>query len=232
MGRYQPPERRQVVNRVTLATLLDHSVLKPETTDKDIAAGAEVVRRWGIRYYCVPPAWVSQASEALLRVARVVSVIGFPLGYDRPAVKALAAELSVRDGAAEVDMVMNVGLLKAGRRQAVADDVGAVVAAVPGAPVKVILETALLSREEKVLACRIVQDAGAAFVKTSTGFNPAGGATLEDVRLLRSCVGPAFGVKAAGGIRTLADARALVEAGASRLGTSSSAQILAELPPV
>jgi deoxyribose-phosphate aldolase len=127
-------------------------------------------------------------------------------------------------------MVMNVGWLKSGKPDAVADDIRQVVTAVPGRVVKVILETRLLTPDEAHTACRLVQDAGAAFVKTSTGFNAAGGATLEDVRLLRACVGPAFGVKAAGGIRTLADVRAMLDAGASRIGTSSSEEILAGLP--
>jgi deoxyribose-phosphate aldolase len=230
MGLFQPPEEK-TVTRSELARLLDHSVLKPETTDKDIAAGAEVVREWGIGFYCVPPAWVALACESLSGSAAVVSVIGFPLGYDRSAVKARAAELAAQDGAAEIDMVMNVGWLKSGRPQAVADDIREVVAAVPGRVVKVILETRLLTPDETQRACRLAQDAGAAFVKTSTGFNPAGGATVEDVRFLRACVGPQFGVKAAGGIRTLADALAMLEAGASRIGTSASEKILAGLPP-
>jgi deoxyribose-phosphate aldolase len=145
-------------------------------------------------------------------------------------VKGHAAELAVRDGAAEVDMVMNVGRLKSGRTQAVADEIMQVVRAIPGIPVKVILETCLLTQEEKVMACRMVLHSGAAFVKTSTGFHQAGGATVADVRLLRTTVGPEFGVKAAGGIRTLADALAMLEAGANRLGTSASPTILSTLP--
>jgi deoxyribose-phosphate aldolase len=127
-------------------------------------------------------------------------------------------------------MLMNVGRLKSGRSQAVADEIAQVVRAIPGIPVKVILETCLLSEEEKAVACRIVRDSGATFVKTSTGFHPAGGATVADVRLLRATVGPDFGVKAAGGIRTLAHAQSMLEAGANRLGTSASPAILAALP--
>jgi deoxyribose-phosphate aldolase len=123
-------------------------------------------------------------------------------------------------------MVLNVGKLKSGRSQAVASEIAQVVRAVPGIPVKVILEACLLTKEEKVIACRLALDAGAAFVKTSTGFNPGGGATAEDVRLMRATVGPDFGVKAAGGIRMLADALAMIEAGANRLGTSASVAIL------
>jgi deoxyribose-phosphate aldolase len=219
------------MNRKELARLLDHSLLRPEATEKDIIAQAEVVRQWGIGFFCVQPSFVSLAAGALHgSEARVVSVIGFPHGCDRSTVKAHAAELAVRDGAAEVDMVMNVGRLKSGRSQAVADEITQVARAIPGVPIKVILETCLLTDEEKVMACRMVRDSGAAFVKTSTGFHPAGGATVADVRLLRATVGPDFGVKAAGGIRTFADAQAMLEAGANRLGTSASPAILAALP--
>jgi deoxyribose-phosphate aldolase len=218
------------MNRPDLARLLDHSLLKPEATEKDILAQVDVVRRWGIGFFCIQPSYVSLAAGALRDSAgRVVSVIGFPHGCDRSTVKAHAAELAVRDGAAEVDMVMNVGRLKSGRSQAVADEIAQVVRAIPAIPVKVILETYLLTEEEKVVACRIARNSGAAFVKTSTGFHPAGGATVADVRLLRATVGPDFGVKAAGGIRTFAAATAMLEAGANRLGTSASPAILAAL---
>lgn len=221
------------MNRTELARLLDHSLLTPEATDKDILAAVDVVRQWGIGFFCVQPSYVALAAGALRDSrAGVVSVVGFPHGGDRSAVKAHAAELAVRDGAVEVDIVMNVGRLKSGRTQAVADEIAQVVRAVHGIGVKVILETCLLTEEEKAVACRLVQDARAAFVKSFTGFHPAGGATVADVRLLRSRVGPDFGVKAAGGIRTLADALAMLDAGASRLGTSASAAILAELSPV
>ncbi len=219
------------MTRHDLARILDHSVLKPEATEQDILAGADLVRGREIGFYCVQPSFVALSAGVLQGTgARVVSVVGFPLGCDRSAVKARAAELAVQDGAGEIDMVMNVGRLKSGRSQAVADEIAQVVRAVPGIPVKVILETCLLTEEEKVIACRLTRDAGAAFVKTSTGFNPGGGATLRDVRLLRETVGADFGVKAAGGIRSLADALAMLDAGASRLGTSSSATILDGLP--
>jgi deoxyribose-phosphate aldolase len=219
------------MNRAELARLLDHSLLKPDATEKDILAQAEVVRQWGIGFFCIQPSFVSLVAAALRDSgARVVSVIGFPHGCDRSTVKAHAAELAVRDGAAEVDMVMNVGRLKSGRSQAVADEIAQVVRAIPGTPIKVIIEACLLTEEEKVVACRIVRDSGAAFVKTSTGFHPAGGATAADVRLLRATVGSDFGVKAAGGIRTFGDAQAMLEAGANRLGTSTSPAILSALP--
>lgn len=218
------------MTRSELARLLDHSVLKPEATDREILAGADLVRQWGIGFYCVQPSFVSVAADVLRGFeTRLVSVVGFPHGCDRSGIKARAAALAVEDGASEIDMVMNVARFKSGRVQAVADGIAQVVRAVPGIPVKVILETCLLTDDEKAIACRLVQEAGAAFVKTSTGFNPGGGATVADVRLMRATVGPDFGVKAAGGIRTLQDALAMLEAGANRIGTSSSAAILSAL---
>ena len=213
-----------------LARMIDHSVLKPEATERDVRAGIDVVRTWRIGYYCVQPCWVALAARELATTdARVASVIAFPHGCDRAAIKARAAEAAVRDGAREIDMVLNIGALKSGDAAAVEDDIRAVVDAVRGAAVKVILETAILSDDEKRRACRIARDAGAAFVKTSTGFHPTGGATLADVRLLRECVGVDLGVKASGGIRSLVDAIAMIEAGASRIGASASAAILAAL---
>ena len=218
------------MNRAELALLIDHSVLKPEATDADIRAGAAIVRQWRIGYYCVQPCWVRTAAAALAGTdARVVTVAGFPHGCDRAEVKALSAALAVGDGAAEVDMVLNFGALKSGHATVVAAEIEAVVRAVPGVPVKVILETAALTAAEKDLACRLAVDAGAAFVKTSTGFHPAGGATVSDVRQLRAAVGPDVGVKASGGIRTLADALAMLDAGANRIGVSASAALLESL---
>ena len=220
------------MKRDALAAMLDHSVLKPEATATDISAGAGVVRDWRIGFYCVQPCWVGLAARSLHGTsARVVAVVGFPHGCDVPEVKARAAASAVRDGAQEIDMVMNVGELKSRRTSAVQADIEAVVGAVKGTPVKVILETAVLTEAEKSRACELVRRAGATFVKTSTGFHPAGGATIEDVRLLRRAVGAEFGVKASGGIRTLSDARAMIDAGANRIGTSSSAAILASAEP-
>ena len=219
------------VTRRELARLLDHSVLKPEATAADIDAGAELVRTWRIGYYCVQPCWVSLAARALAGSgAKVASVVGFPHGVDRPDVKANAASLAAADGAREIDMVQNVGALRSGRAAWVAADIEAVVRAVPGIPVKVILEATVLTEEEKTLACRLAVDAGAAFVKTSTGFHPAGGATAADVRLMRAVVGPSVGVKASGGIRTLGDVLSMLDAGANRIGTSASAAILGAMP--
>jgi len=218
------------VTRAELAHLLDHSVLKPEATEREIREGADIVRTWSIGFYCVQPCWVKLASEALAgSAARTVSVVGFPHGCDRSEVKAQAALLAVADGAGEIDMVMNFGALRSGDDARVAADIEAVVHAVPGTPVKVIPEAAALTDGEKQRACRIAVAAGAHFVKTSTGFHPNGGATAADVRLLRAAVGQTVGVKASGGIRTLADARAMLDAGANRLGTSASAAILGAL---
>jgi deoxyribose-phosphate aldolase len=215
------------MTRAELARLIDHSVLKPEATEHDVRAGADVVRTLQIGFYCVQPFWVKLAAEAIGGAgARVVSVVGFPHGCDNAEVKARAAAIAVADGAREIDMVMNFGALKSGQAAVVASDIEAVVRAVQPLPVKVILETAALSDVEKKLACRLACDAGATFVKTSTGFHPSGGATVADVRLMRGEVGPAIGVKASGGIRTLVDVRAMIDAGASRIGTSASTAIL------
>jgi deoxyribose-phosphate aldolase len=217
--------------RAALARLLDHSVLKPEATEADVRAGLDVVRAWRIGFYCVQPCWVDFAARELAdSTARVVSVIGFPHGCDRTQVKAQAAALAVADGAAEIDMVINLGALKSGHDGMVAADIAAVVRAAGHAAVKVILETSALGDDEKRRACRLAVDVGAAFVKTSTGFHPTGGATVDDVRLMREIVGHDRGVKASGGIRTLADAQTMLAAGASRIGTSASVAILAALP--
>ncbi len=218
------------MTRNELARMIDHSVLKPEATERDIRAGADVVRQWRIGFYCVQPYGVALAVEALAGAdASVVSVIGFPHGCDRRDVKARGAVLAVAEGAREIDMVLNFGALKSGNAKVAADEIEAVVREVPGIPVKVILETGALTDSEKLLACRLTRDAGASFVKTSTGFHAAGGATIADVRLLRTAVGPDFGVKASGGIRTLPDVRAMIAAGADRIGTSASVEILGAL---
>ena len=216
--------------RADLARLLDHSVLKPEATRREVLEGAALVRAWNIGQYCVQPGWVREAAGALQGSALVASVIGFPHGCEPGEVKAHAAEIAVRDGAREIDMVIQLGRLKDGNTGAVAADIGAVVKAVPGIGVKAIIEARALTDEEKKIACLIARNCGVAFVKTSTGFHPAGGATAADVRLMRAAVGPGIGVKASGGVRSLADALAMLDAGANRLGTSASAAILVDLP--
>jgi deoxyribose-phosphate aldolase len=218
------------MTRFELARLLDHSVLKPEATEQQIREGADVVRAWRIGFYCVQPCWVKRATNLLAGSdACIVSVVAFPHGCDRSEIKARAAAVAIADGAGEIDMVLNLGALKTGDDALVAADVEAVVRAAPEVTVKVILETTALTDDEKRRACRLAVAAGAHFVKTSTGFHPSGGATVADVRLLRAAVGAGIGVKAAGGIRTLADAQAMLDAGANRLGTSASPAILGAL---
>lgn len=219
------------MTRSELARLLDHSVLKPELSAEDVAAGAAIVRVWNISFYCVQPCWVALAVDAVAGTeAQIVAVVGFPHGCDRLETKARATELAIADGAREIDTVIHFGALRGGDPATVTADIEAVVRAAQGFPVKAILETAALTDSEKRLACQLAVDAGAAFVKTSTGFHPGGGATVADVRLMREAVGSAAGVKASGGIRNLADTLAMIEAGANRIGTSSSAAILAALP--
>jgi deoxyribose-phosphate aldolase len=212
-----------------VARLIDHTLLKPEATPAQIRELCREARDHGFAAVCVNPLWVRTCAEELRGTAiSVATVAGFPLGASVPEVKAAEATRAVDDGAREVDMVLSVGALKASDHRLVADDVAAVVEACRpgGALVKVILEAALLTDEEKARACAIAKLAGADFVKTSTGFGP-GGATAEDVALMRRVVGPGVGVKAAGGIRDWAAARAMVAAGASRIGTSAGPKIVA-----
>ncbi len=213
------------------AGLIDHTLLKPTATAAQIRQLCAEARQYGFATVCVNPVWVALCAAELAgsRVA-VCTVVGFPLGADLPEVKAFEAERCLALGASEIDMVLNIGALKAQDYVTVRDDIAAVVrpAHAAGAIVKVIIETAYLADEEKVAACVLAQDAAADFVKTSTGFGPAG-ATVADVALMRRTVGPAMGVKAAGGIRTAADFRAMVAAGANRIGASAGVQIIAGL---
>lgn len=215
----------------TLARLIDHTLLKPEATTDAVRALCGDGRAHGFAAVCVNPVWVSLCAEELRgHPTLVASVAGFPLGAALPEIKAAEAARAVADGAREVDMVLNVGALMDGNDRHVERDVSAVVEACRGekVAVKVIIEAALLTDEEKVRACRIAQKAGASFVKTSTGFGP-GGATVEDVALMRRTVGSGTGVKAAGGVRDWATARAMIAAGANRIGTSSGVRIVEEL---
>lgn len=212
-----------------LAKIIDHTALRPETTEAQILQLCAEAREFGFGAVCVAPAWVALAVEQLANTrVKTVSVVGFPHGDTLSTVKAIEASQAIAGGAQELDMVIRVGALKSGKDQVVLQDIRTVVGAArqrAGNLVKVILETALLSESEKVLGCRLAAQGGADFVKTSTGF-AAGGATVYDVSLLRRTVGDRLGVKAAGGIRDLATALAMVKAGASRLGCSSSVAIM------
>ncbi len=211
-----------------VAALIDHTLLKPEATGEDIRKLCAEARQYRFATVCVNPCWVPLCvTELQGSQARVCTVAGFPLGATATEVKAAEAELSIRAGAREVDMVMNVGAMRSADYERVKLDIQGVVQVChrAGAIVKVILETALLDEHQKVIACALAKLAQADFVKTSTGFGPAG-ATVQDVALMRKIVGPAMGVKAAGGIKTLEDLKRMVAAGASRVGASASVQII------
>ncbi len=213
----------------TLARLFDHTLLKPEAMEADIRRLCDEARQQGFYAVCVNPYWIPLCAETLAGSGVLAcSVVGFPLGASRSAIKAAEAETAVRDGAAEVDMVLNIGRMMAGDTTAVAQDIGAVRSAVPGAVLKVIIESALLPQERRADAARIVRDCGADYVKTSTGFHAAGGATVEDVTLLRAIAGDRLKVKASGGIRDLATTLRMVGAGADRIGASAGVAILRE----
>ena len=212
------------------ASLIDHTLLKPEATDKDIKKLCEEAARYRFASVCVNPTWVRAAACNLEGTGvPVCTVIGFPLGATLPDVKAYEARRSIFDGAREVDMVINVGALRSGDDCLVEHDIRSVVEVAHEYNVtcKVIIETALLTDDEKVRACLAAKNAGADFVKTSTGFSK-GGATVADITLMRRTVGAGLGVKASGGVKGLDDARALVEAGATRIGASVGVKIAQE----
>lgn len=214
-----------------LAKYMDHTLLKADATLDGIDRVVAEAKQFGCASVCVNPFWVPYVAR-LLNGSGVATctVVGFPLGASSTASKVFETTDAIANGADEIDMVINIGELKAGHAELVREDIRAVAEATHagGKLLKVIIECCLLTDDEKRLACLLCAEAGADFVKTSTGFS-TGGATVADVALMRECVGPDFGVKAAGGIRTLADAYAMIEAGASRLGVSAAASILAEL---
>jgi deoxyribose-phosphate aldolase len=212
------------------ASLIDHTLLKPEASEADIKKLCEEAAKFGFASVCVNPGWVKTAAEFLRGSGiPVCTVIGFPLGATLSDVKAYEARRAIFNGAREVDMVINIGKLKSGDDCAVEDDIKAVVEAAHENHIlcKVIIETALLSDEEKVRACLAAKNAGADFVKTSTGFSK-GGATAHDVALMRHTVGKSLGVKASGGVKGIDDARAMFEAGATRIGASVGVKIAQE----
>lgn len=209
-----------------LAKLIDHTALKPETTKAQITQLCKEAKEYGFASVCVNPTWVKLAAELLAGSdVKVCTVIGFPLGANTSAVKAFEAKDAIANGAGEVDMVINIAALKDKDDALVESDIRAVVEAANGTLVKVIIETSLLSDEEKVRACEIAVKAGTDFVKTSTGFS-TGGATKEDVTLMRKTVGPTIGVKASGGVRTKQDVEDMVAAGATRIGASAGVAIV------
>jgi deoxyribose-phosphate aldolase len=208
-----------------LASRIEHTLLKPAATEADVESHCREAVRHGLFAVCVSPVHVRAASALLAGAAKVVTVAGFPLGTSLSETKTFEARRAAEDGADEVDMVICVGDLKAGRTSRVLQEIRLVREALPGRVLKVIVETALLTREEKIEAAGLARDGGADFVKTSTGFGP-GGATVEDVALLRSVVGTSMGVKAAGGIRDRSSALAMLRAGATRIGTSASVDII------
>ena len=214
-----------------LAKYMDHTLLKADATLDGIDRVVAEAKQFGCASVCVNPFWVPYVAR-LLDGSGVATctVVGFPLGASSTASKVFETTDAIANGADEIDMVINIGELKAGHAELVREDIRAVAEATHagGKLLKVIIECCLLTDDEKRLACLLCAEAGADYVKTSTGFS-TGGATVADVALMRECVGPDFGVKAAGGIRTLADAYAMIEAGASRLGVSAAASILAEL---
>lgn len=210
-----------------LKSYIDHTVLKPESTDLDIQQACLDAKKYKFKAVCINPTWVSYVSDLLKGTSvNTCTVIGFPLGANTTATKVNETKQAIKDGADEVDMVINIGAMKSEDFSLVHDDIRAVVtAADKKAIVKVIIETSLLSHNEKIRACEIAKRAGADFVKTSTGFS-TGGATVEDIKLMRTAVGPEMGVKASGGVRTYEDAKRMIEAGATRIGTSNGVALL------
>ncbi len=217
----------QTITYAEMAKMIDHALLRPDMTEAEVTAGCELARRYHVASVCVRPCDVALAA-ILLKGSDVAvgTVVGFPHGSSTTAVKVAEARQALADGATELDMVLNIGALRSGKYDVVLDDIGAVVDAARGrAEVKVILENAYLSTDEKVTACQLAERAGAAYVKTSTGFSPTG-FTVADLKLMRASVGPGVQVKAAHGIRTLATMLEVIDAGATRVGATATATIL------
>jgi deoxyribose-phosphate aldolase len=220
------------MNRRELARYIDHTILKPEATPAEVERVCREALKYHFASVCVNPVFVPMVARKLAGSdVAVCSVVGFPLGATSTGSKVCEAELAIAKGAIEIDMVIAIGLLKAGKVDAVREDIAAVAAVchAQGALLKVIIETALLTREEKITACELCKEVGADYVKTSTGF-AKGGATLEDVALMRETVGPEIGVKAAGGIHTYEETLSMIEAGATRIGASRGVSIVEGAP--
>ena len=218
------------MNRLSLARMIDYTLLRAHASEADIRKLCEEALSYGFRAVSINPVWTPFCAKALSGgTVAVDACVSFPLGAATARMKIEETRDAVQNGAAEIDMVINVGALKSGYAQYVEKEIAAVVKAARGCPVKVILETSYLSDDEKVAVCEMSLRAGAAFVKTATGFGD-GGATVEDVRLMKQVVGDNMGVKAAGGIRTYSDAMRFIEAGATRIGTSAGIAILGDAP--
>jgi deoxyribose-phosphate aldolase len=223
---------KQMLSPAQLAAYIDHTLLKADATAKDIEKLCAEARENHFYSVCVNGSWAGQACHFLEGTGvKVACVVGFPLGAMSGDVKRFETEAAIDEGAQEIDVVLNLGRLKAGNDNHVLRELRDVVEAADEWPVKVILETCLLTREEKIRACKLAVESGARFVKTSTGFS-MGGATVEDVKLMRETVGPKFGVKASGGIRDTKTALAMIEAGATRLGTSAGVTIVKGLAEI
>lgn len=222
-----PAGKAQAGWDLELAALIDHTLLKPDATDAEVAKLCAEARAYRFCSVCVNTSWVSRCRD-LLRGSgvKVCCVVGFPLGAMDSRSKAFETREALANGAEEIDMVLNIGAMKGGDLALVEKDIRAVVQAARGKVTKVILETGLLTDEQKVAACQLAKKAGATFVKTSTGFAKGSAATAEDIALMRRTVGPRMGVKASGGVRSLADARKMIESGATRIGTSSGVAIV------
>lgn len=218
---------RKTITRAQLAKTIDHSLLKPELTDAEVVAGCELAKKYNVASVCCKPCHVPLAAKCLAGSdVAVGTVVGFPHGAHTTRVKVAEAQQALADGATELDMVLNIGALRSGRADDVREDILAVVEVAKGkALVKVILENAYLTDKQKVQACKLAEAAGADFVKTSTGFAPTG-ATLADLKLMRSSVSPRVQVKAAGGIRTLEAALEVIDVGVTRIGATATAAIL------
>jgi deoxyribose-phosphate aldolase len=210
-----------------IAKMIDHTLLKPEATKSQIQSLCEEAREYSFASVCVNPTWVKYAADLLQGSdVKVCTVIGFPLGATTPETKAFETKNAIENGAEEVDIVINIGALKSGDLELVEQDILAVTNAAKGKAItKVIIETCLLTDEEKIRACELAVKAGTDYVKTSTGFS-TGGATVEDIALMRKTVGPNIGVKASGGVRSPEDAQQMIEAGATRIGASSGVKIV------
>lgn len=213
-------------SKIDIAAKIDHTILGADVSQEDVKIKCEEAKKYNFASVCANPDQVALMAEELAdSEVKVCTVIGFPLGVNLTEIKAAEAEAAVRDGADELDMVIKVGALKEGDYQTVKEDIEAVVEAAGEKLVKVIIETCYLTDKQKIKACELAKAAGADFVKTSTGFG-SGGAAVADIKLMRETVGPKMGVKASGGIRSLEDVKAMLEAGASRIGASSGVQIM------